>query len=81
MTGGQVRILSLWAFIMVDPADGSEGVPAFPGPGGVLIPLMGADLARVASMRPIAEQAARRMGVPVTLAHFSVRTDQEVIEP
>ena len=72
---GQERILSIFAFIVVDD-DGTEGVPAING-----LPMMGADLARVAALRPFAQAAADEMGKPVTLAHFSVRTDQEVLTP
>ncbi len=73
---GQERILSLFAFIAVDE-DGTEGVPALSSGW----PLMGADLARVESLRVYAQMAADQLGKPVTLAHFSRRTDQEVIQP
>lgn len=73
---GQERISSLFAFIIVDD-DGTEGVPALSNG----MPLIGADLARVAALRPYAEEAARVYGKPVTLARFSVRVDQEVITP
>lgn len=73
---GQERILSIFAFIVTDD-DGTEGVPALSSG----MPLVGADLARVASLRPFAQMAADAYGKPVTLAHFSVRTDQEVIQP
>jgi len=76
---GQERILSIFAFIVVDH-DGTEGVPAVATPNGAM-PLMGADLAMVDYLRPAAQAVADQMGKPVTLAHFSVRTDQEVIQP
>jgi hypothetical protein len=78
---GQYRIDSLWAFTCVD-RDGTEGVCAMtlPEPFG-FTPLVGADLARVASLRPYAQEVATATGRPVTLSHFSVRTDQETIQP
>lgn len=77
---GQLRILSLWAFIIVDD-DGTEGIIGMLGPQGTTLPLVGADLARVASLRPYAQQLATQTGKPVTVAHFSVRTDAEVLAP
>lgn len=77
MNEGQLKILSVFAFIATD-SDGSEGVVSVQL-GNVHMPLMGADLAMVANLRPIARRIAQTTGVPITLAHFSVRTDQETI--
>ena len=74
---GQERIDEMFAFIVVD-TDGTEGVPAIQTPTGAM-PLMGADMARVESIRPFAEGMAK-CGLKVTLAKFSVREDLEVIE-
>lgn len=77
---GQYRIDSMWAFTTID-ADGSEGVCAFLAADGTMMPMVGADLARVAALKPIAQQIADANGSTVTLAHFSTRTVQEVITP
>ena len=77
---GQLRINTLYAFILVD-SDGTEGVPAFKGDGNMIFPLIGADLTRVEQLRSVAQELADAHGKPITLAHFSVRTDQEVIAP
>jgi hypothetical protein len=50
-------------------------------PGIGFTPLIGADLARVKSLRPYAQQVATATGRPVVLSHYSVRTDQETIQP
>lgn len=77
---GQVRIDSLWAFTAIDK-DGTEGVCAATiGDLGV-VPLVGADLARIKALRPYAQVVATATGRPVVLSHFSVRTDQETIQP
>lgn len=76
---GQFRILSMWAFVAVDE-DGTEGVVGATTPLGFM-PLVGADLARIESLKPYAQQVATVSGRPVTLAHFSVRTDQETLTP
>lgn len=76
---GQLKVLSVFAFIALD-SDGTEGVVSAQF-GDVHMPLMGADLAMVAILRPTAERIARETGTTITLAHFSVRTDQETIQP
>jgi hypothetical protein len=77
---GQVRIDSIWAFTVVDD-DNTEGVVGMTVPGLGFTPLVGADLARVASLRPYARSFATAIGKPVTLVHFSRRTEQEVLPP
>jgi hypothetical protein len=76
---GQLRIDSLWAFTIVDD-DGTEGVPAIDSPYGPM-PMVGADLAMVAKLRPTAQYIATQLGKPVSLVHFSVRTVQETYQP
>lgn len=77
---GQLRIEQMYAFVMLDPADNTEGIPAFQGPDGMMMPMVGADMERVEQLRPIAEQMARVSGGKVTLCRFEVRTELEVIE-
>lgn len=77
---GQLRIETISAFIVLDD-DGTEGIPAFMGPGGMAMPMVAADEARVHDLRLIAEEIARDMGKKVTLARFSVREDLEVLNP
>jgi hypothetical protein len=77
---GQMRIDSLFAFIVVDD-DFTEGVPAVDVPGFGAMPMMGADLAMVDVFRPHARAWAFQNGKPVTLVHFSRRTVQETYQP
>ncbi len=76
---GQLRIDQMFAFIVVDD-DGTEGIPAFLAPGGTAMPMVGADMARVESLRPIARRMARELKKPVTLCKFTTREILEVIE-
>lgn len=76
---GQLHIDEMFAFIVLDD-DGTEGIPAIPGPGGVALPMVGADMARIESLRPFAENAARRMGKTVSLVKFTNRVHLEDIE-
>lgn len=77
---GQLRIDEMYAFIVVDPRDGTEGVIGIRGPDGWL-PMVGADLARIEALRPIAQQQATHFGTSVTLAVFSERRDVETLDP
>lgn len=70
----------MYAFVVLD-SDGTEGIPAITGPTGVPMPMVGADMARVDLLRPIAEDVAKRMGLKVTLCRFEVRTELETFEP
>jgi len=77
---GQRRIEQMYAYVVVDE-DGTEGVPAFAGPRGEPIPMVGADWKRAEALRPMAEALATMMDKPVTLCRFEVRTEVETIEP
>jgi hypothetical protein len=78
---GQLRIEQMYAFVALDPADNTEGVPAIPGPGGMALPMVGADMKRVESLRPVAEQMVREHpGMKITLCRFEVRTELETFE-
>lgn len=74
---GQKRIEQMYAFVALDPGDNTEGVAAFLGPGGVWMPMVGADMKRVESLRPFAVDLARIGGTPITLCRFEVRTEIE----
>lgn len=75
----QLRIDSIYAYTVID-RDGTEGIISWSSPVGQM-PLVGADRERMASLRPIAQQVATQMGLPVSMAHFSQRTVLEVLEP
>lgn len=77
---GQLRIESMFAFVMVDD-DGTEGIPAFRDPLGTAMPLVGADMAMVEKLRPVAQAFATSHGKAVTLVHFTQRAEIEVLEP
>lgn len=71
------RIDELFAFVSVDK-DGTEGVcAAFVR--GVWMPLVGADMARVDSLRPIASVVAEESGMTIRLIRFCKREELETI--
>lgn len=78
---GRRRIEQMYAFVALDPEDDTEGVPAYTAPNGMMMPLVGADMTRVESLRPVAQELARVTGVRITLCRFEVRTELEVFEP
>lgn len=81
MAGGQVRIGQLYAFVALDPADNTEGLCGFLAADGTWMPMVGADMAMVERLRPIAHRLARDSGAPVRLLRFVIREELEVIEP
>lgn len=75
---GQEKIEEIFAYIAVD-TDGTEGIMGAPFGEGIM-PLIGADMARADSLRPLAEAVRDEAGLPegsITLAHFRVREDME----
>ena len=82
---GQQRIEEMFAFVVLDD-DGTEGVPAVtvnmgPYEGDMSFPLLGADMARIESLRPHAVRLSKQMGKKVTLCKFTNREEMEVFEP
>lgn len=82
---GPLRIAEVFAFIVVDD-DGTEGVPAMLDVSGViaarpvLLPLMGADLARMGSLRRYVETDPIFLGKRITLCKFTHRETITVID-
>lgn len=72
-------IADIYAFVAVHP-DGDEGILG-QSIGGVLMPLIGADLTRLQQLRPMAEQIAKESGKVVKLVRFTNRTELDVIQP
>ncbi|GAJ00133.1 unnamed protein product [marine sediment metagenome] len=71
------RIDKMFAFIAENNGN-DEGVIGAVTPQGWM-PLVGADMARVESLRPIAQRVARVTGKPVKLVVFNTRRELEVI--
>jgi hypothetical protein len=72
-------ISEMGAYVMEDGE--GEGIPAFLGPDGVWLPLVGADSDRMKSLRPMAEVVANEKGRPIKLIRFDNRVDVETINP
>jgi len=68
------RIEEMYAFIAEDTESGDEGVVAM-SVGNVMLPLVGADMARVESLKPIAKDISARIGRKVKLLRFTQRED------
>lgn len=71
------RIQTLWAFVAVHE-DGDEGLVAGMI-GGQWMPLIAADEARLADLRPLAEKIVAATGKPVRLVRFDTRTEVDTI--
>ncbi|MBA7593759.1 hypothetical protein ES703_00692 [subsurface metagenome] len=68
------RIEEMYAFVAEDSGPDDEGVVAMSA-GGVMLPLVGADIARVESLRPIARDISAQTGKKIKLLHFTQRED------
>lgn len=75
------RVTELYAYVVADRDEDDEGVPALQGPGGMWMPMMGADLERAEQLRPMAEAMAARLGKPVKLVRATGLEVVEVLEP
>jgi hypothetical protein len=71
-------VTELYAFIATE--DQGEGIPAVQL-SGMMMPLVGADAARVESLRQLAQQVADNTGRTLTLARFAVRENMATITP
>ena len=78
---GQLRIDQMYAFVVLDK-DGTEGVAAMMVDGGRgWLPMVGADMARVESLKPLAQQLAKERGVEIRLLRFGNRELVETFKP
>lgn len=84
------KIEEIFAYIAEDNGPEDEGVVATimggaslggVSVGGVSMPLIGADISRIDSLREIAKDIATKSGKTIRLCKFSVREIVEVIEP
>lgn len=73
------KIETLFAFLATD-SHGGEGLfgEFF---GREWLPFVGADMANVNTLRPRAEEIAKRTGAKITIAHFMARRDVDTILP
>ena len=59
--------------VAVDPDDGNEGIMAFTDPSsGVMMPMIGADCARVESLKIIADEFKEKAGIDYRLKYYEL---------
>ena len=73
----KLKIDQLFAFVATDE-DGNEGLCGFRSANG-WIPMVGADMAMVEHLRPIALATAKASGQPIKLCLFKTREEVEDI--
>lgn len=66
--GRFLRITELYAFVSVDKS--GEGIMGIQMPNGDWMPLIGADVERVESIKPFADKIAAQMNVPYEIRYF-----------
>lgn len=70
----------MFAWVTTDKDENDEGIIGFRF-GDQWMPLVGADKARIQSLKAQALAVATSTGKPVKLIHFSVREELEIITP
>jgi len=74
------RIEHIYAFICDDAGPDDEGIAASTH-GLMWMPLVGADMERMESLRPVAQRIATHFRKPIRLCRFTVRETLEIIQP
>ena len=76
------RVEEMYAYIPHEPGDpDDEGLTAMIVPGIGSTPMVGADMKRMMSLKPVAQAMANRTGQTIRLVKFSTKTVLETIEP
>lgn len=73
MAGYFLKIDEMYAFVASD--DEGEGIMGMRMPNGDWMPFVGADMQRVYSLYPVAEDISKVSGKPFKIIKFSNRTD------
>lgn len=68
------RIEEMYAFVAEDSGPEDEGLVGMATSSGWM-PLVGADMARVESLKPIAKNISARTGKKIKILHFTQRED------
>ena len=67
-----LAITEIYAFVALQQ-DG-EGIMAFAGINGMMIPMIGADIERVESLKPIADEISATTGIKYEIRYFKADT-------
>jgi hypothetical protein len=67
----------MYAFVCADHDHDDEGVLAFCDDRGRWFPMMGADMDRIASLIPLADEIVKRSGKPYRILHFKLDGEVE----
>lgn len=74
------KITELWAFVSVG-RDGDEGVCGFHSEDGVFWPMVCADVARLRTYFPIAEDISKKSGRKIEVRRFTDMKTVSVVTP
>lgn len=75
------RIETMYAFVAEGEGPDDEGIVAFDVRGVAWMPLVGADMKRVESLKPIAQSISEQIGKRIKIVQFETRKEIGVIEP
>lgn len=74
------KIDAMYCYV-VDEEDGGEGIPAVQTPDGAWMPLVAGDLARLESLKPVAQAFANKLQKPMRLLKFTGKEVLSEIKP
>lgn len=66
------KITQMYAFVVADKDENDEGIIAFAAPNGMMMPLVGADMSRVDSLKPIAEAICKTKNAKYRILRFEL---------
>lgn len=76
----KLRIEEIYAYVAVD--DEGEGITAYLSPeNGHWMPMVGADMDRMKSLAPVAQQLADKGDRPIKLIRYATRSELETLLP
>lgn len=69
------KITEMYAFVVADKDENDEGIIGFaPDPKAptAMMPMVGADMARIESLRPLADRVSAQIGKPYKILRFKL---------
>lgn len=71
------KVTEMYAFVAADKDGDDEGIMGFQGADGGWVPLVGADMNRVDSLREIARSISESTGIKYKILHFKLDGELE----
>jgi hypothetical protein len=77
--GYMPKITELFAFVSIGDDPDDEGVMAFQTNDGIWMPMVGADMARVNELKPMADRISKITGKPYKILQFKLENPSPLL--